>query len=39
MVGKSVHAVFADPQRPGGLEMVYGPEDLRFCQAHFMPLR
>jgi len=37
VVAESVQAVFANPQRPAGLEMVYEPECLRFFQARFEP--
>ena len=38
VVAESVQAVFANPDRPRGLEMVYEPECLRFFQARFKPL-
>ena len=38
VVAESVQAVFANPRKPTGLEMVYEPECLRFFQARFEPV-
>lgn len=39
VVAESVEAVYRNPQKPRGLEMVYEPECLRFFQARFEPLK
>lgn len=38
VVAESVRAVYTQPDKPRGLEMVYEPECLRFFQARFRPL-
>jgi tyrosine phenol-lyase len=38
VVAESVQAVYANPNKPKGLEMIYEPECLRFFQARFKPL-
>jgi tyrosine phenol-lyase len=37
VVAESVQAVYANPHKPKGLEMIYEPECLRFFQARFKP--
>jgi tyrosine phenol-lyase len=37
VVAESVQAVYANPNKPKGMEMIYEPECLRFFQARFKP--